>query len=94
MTQPFIFYKTMFSIFNMIKANFCNSNVIPSQTQSKLEVNRKIVKAFISHLSNFRKQFSAFSAAKDIAQLLQRIEIIGSNVVYYIQDIQGAPKVT
>ena len=94
MTQPFIFYKTMFSIFNMIKVNFCNSNVIPSQTQSKLEVNRQIVKAFISHLSKFRKQFSAFSAAKDIAQLLQRIEIIGSFVIFYIQDIQGAPKVT
>ena len=84
----------MFNIFNMIKVNFCNSNVLPPQTQSELEVNKQIVKAFISHLSKLRKQFSAFSDANYIAHLLQRIEIIASNVIYYIQDIQEAPKVT
>ena len=84
----------MFNIFNMIKVNFCNSNVIPSQTESKLEGNRQIAKAFISHLSKFRKQFSVFSAAKDIAPLLEQIEIFANNVIHYIQDIQGAPKVT
>ena len=94
MTEPFILLNNMVNIFNMIKVNFCNSNVMPSKTQSKLEVNRQIVKAFISHLSKFRKQFSAFSAAKDIAHLLDGIETIASNVIYYIQDIQGAPKVT
>ena len=78
----------------MIKVNFCNSNVLSPQTQSKLEVNRQIVKAFIPHLSKLRKQFSAFSDANYIAYLLQRIEIIASNVIYYIQDIQEAPKVT
>ena len=82
------------NIFNMIKFNFCNSNVVPSQTQSKLEVNRQIAQAFISHLSKFKKQFSAFSAAEDIAQLLGGIEIIASRVIYYIEDTQGAPKVT
>ena len=91
----------MFNIFNMIKVNFCNSNVMPSQTKSKLEVNRQIVKAFISHLSKFRKQFSAFSDANDIAQAandiahrLKRMEQIASRVIDYIQDIQGAPEVT
>ena len=74
---------------------------MPSQTKSKLEVNRQIVKAFISHLSKFRKQFSAFSDANDIAQAandiahrLKRIEWIASRVIHYIQDIQGAPEVT
>ena len=94
MTQPFILQINMFNIFNMIKVNFCNSNVLSPQTQSELEVNRQIVKAFISHLSKLRKQFSAFSDANYIAHLLQRIEIIASNVIYYIQDIQEAPKVT
>ena len=91
----------MFNTFNMIKVNLCNSNVMPSQTKSKLEVNRQIVKAFISHLSKFRKQFSAFSDANDIAQAandiahrLKRIEQIASRVIDYIQDIQGAPEVT
>ena len=101
MTQPFILQNNMCNIFNMIKVNFCNSNVMPSQTQSKLEVNGQIVKAFISHLSKFRKQFSAFSVANDIAQAandiahrLQRIEWIASRVIRYIQNIQGALKVT
>ena len=84
----------MFNIFNMIKVNFCNSNVMPSQTQSKLEVNRQIAQAFISHLSKYKKQFSAFSDAKNITHLLHQIEIIASRVIYYIEDIQGAPKVT
>ena len=84
----------MFNIFNMINVNFCNSNVMPSQTQSKLEVNRQIAQAFISHLSKFKKQFSAFSAAKNITDLLCGIEIIASRVIYYIEDIRGAPKVS
>ena len=94
MTQPFILQNNMLNIFNMIKVNFCNSNVMPSQTQSKLEVNRQIVKAFISHLRKFRKQFSAFSVTNNITHRLQRIECIARNVIRYIQDIQGAPKVT
>ena len=94
MTQPFILQNNMFNIFNMIKVNFCNSNVMPSQTQSKLELNRQIVKAFISHLRKLRKQFSAFSDANNITRRLQRIEWIAKNVIYYIQEIQGAPKVT
>jgi len=84
----------MFNIFNIIKVNFCNSNVIPSQTQSKLEVNRQIAEAFISHLSKFRRQLSAFSDANYIAFLLQQIEIIANNVIDFIQDVQGGPKVT
>ena len=92
MTQPFILQNNMFNIFNIIKVNFCNSNVMPSQ--SKLELNRQIVKAFISHLRKLRKQFSAFSDANNITHRLQRMEWIAKNVIYYIQEIQGAPKVT
>ncbi|CAH3124266.1 unnamed protein product, partial [Porites lobata] len=69
-----------------------SKNMKKTTTQSKLEVNRKIVQAFISPLRKLRKQFSAFSAANDIAHRLKRIEWIASNVIYYIQEIQLAPK--
>ncbi|CAH3124272.1 unnamed protein product, partial [Porites lobata] len=62
------------------------------KTTSKLELSRQIVKAFISHLRKLRKQFSAFSDANNITHRLQRIEWIAKNVIYYIQEIQGAPK--
>ena len=72
-----------------------------SQPQGTLELNRQIAQAFISPLRKLKKQFFAFSAANDIAQAandiahrLQRIEWIASNVIYYIQEIQLAPKVT
>ena len=78
----------------MIKVNFCNSNVMSLQPQGTLEVNRQIAQAFILPLSKFKKQFSAFSVANDIARRLQRIEWIASNVIYYIQEIQLAPRVT
>ena len=72
-----------------------------SQPQGTLELNRQIAQAFISPLRKLKKQFFAFSAANDIAQAandiahrLQRIEWIASNVIYFIQEIQLAPKVT
>ena len=77
----------MFNNFNMIKGNCCNSNLMSSQPQGTLL-------DFISSLSKFKKQFSAFSAANDITHRLQGIEWIASNVIYYIQETQWAPKVT
>ncbi|KAJ7336647.1 hypothetical protein OS493_011867 [Desmophyllum pertusum] len=74
-------------------------SVFPSQQstnkttpQSTLEMNCRILKAFIPLISNFKRQFGAFSAARDVTHQLQEIKWKSGNIINFIQAIQNALK--
>jgi len=55
-----------------------------------LEVNRRLLKAFIPHISKFKRQFGAFSAARDVTHQLQEIKWTAGNIINFIQAVQSA----
>ncbi|KAJ7336645.1 hypothetical protein OS493_011865 [Desmophyllum pertusum] len=60
--------------------------------ESTLEINCRILKAFISLISNFKRQFGAFSAARDVTHQLQEIKWKSGNINNFIQAIKNALK--
>lgn len=60
------------------------------QPQNTLEINRRILKAFIPNISNFKRQFGAFLAARDVTHQLQEIKWKARNIINFIQAIENA----
>ena len=58
------------------------------QPQGKLEVNRRILEAYVPYIRKFKRQFRAFSAAQDVTNRLQEIKWTVENVIYFSQVIQ------
>lgn len=62
--------------------------LVPLQPQGKLEVNRRILEAYVPYIGKFKRQFGAFSAARDVTNRLQEIKWTVENVIYFSQVIQ------
>lgn len=55
-------------------------------------MNCHILKAFMPIINNFKRQFGAFSAAREVTHQLQEIKWKAGNIINFIQAIQNALK--
>lgn len=57
---------------------------------STLDINHRILKAFMPIVTNYKRQFGAFSAARDVTHQLQEIKWKAGNIINLIQVIKNA----
>ncbi|KAL9983447.1 hypothetical protein ACROYT_G005622 [Oculina patagonica] len=70
---------------------FPNQQSINKTTaQSTLDMNCRILKAFLPIISKFKRQFGAFTAARDVTHQLQEIKWKAGTTINLIQTIQNA----